>query len=101
MLGWLDRMDRHYIDGAMNDTILTALPSEIYRRQCFVSFEPTERSIKAVARDLGTQTMLWSSDYPHPDGFWGAVKMIRKMGLTPEIEADLLCNGARRFYGLH
>jgi predicted TIM-barrel fold metal-dependent hydrolase len=100
MLGWIDRMDRHYIDRVMNDTILTVRPSEIYRRQCFVSFEPTERSIKLIADVLGSDTMLWSSDYPHPDGFWNAVGMIRKMELGPTLERDLLANGAARFYGL-
>jgi predicted TIM-barrel fold metal-dependent hydrolase len=100
MLGWLDRMDRHYIDSVMNDTILTARPSEIYRRQCFVSFEPTERSIGLLSEVLGSDTMLWSSDYPHPDGFWGAVGMIRQMKLDPKVERDLLSNGARRLYNL-
>src|SRR5262249_17003178 len=39
MLGWLDRMDRHYEDNGMNDTPLTVRPTEIFQRQCWVSFE--------------------------------------------------------------
>jgi len=100
MLGWLDRMDRHYVDSVMNDTILTTRPSEIYRRQCFTSFEPHERSIGLLSDMLGSETMLWSSDYPHPDGFWRAVGMIRDLKLDPKVEADLLSNGAKRLYGL-
>lgn len=100
MLGWLDRMDRHYVDRAMNDTILTALPSDIFRRQCFVSFEPVEQGLKVVAEALGPTNILWASDYPHPDGFWGAVRMIKKMGLDPAVEQAVLCEGAQRFYNL-
>ena len=67
----------------MNDTGLSMRPSEIYRRQCFISFEPVERSLKLLADYLGADTILWATDYPHLDGFWGAAKMIKKMGMPP------------------
>ena len=38
--GYVDRMDRHFDDVGANDMDLTTRPSEIFRRQCFVSFEP-------------------------------------------------------------
>jgi uncharacterized protein len=38
MAGWLDRMDRHFEDVGMNDTGLSTRPSEIFHRQCFISF---------------------------------------------------------------
>jgi predicted TIM-barrel fold metal-dependent hydrolase len=101
MAGWLDRMDRHFDDLGMNDTGLTTRPSEIYRRQCFTSFEPVEGSLKLLADYLGPETILWATDYPHLDGFWGAAKMIKKMGLPPETLAAVLAGGAKRFYNLH
>jgi predicted TIM-barrel fold metal-dependent hydrolase len=101
MLGWLDRMDRHVDDQAMNDTNLTALPSEIFARQAFVSFEPTERSLGALADILGPNNILWASDYPHADGFWGAAKMIKRMGLRPDVEEAVLAGGAKRLYSLN
>ena len=101
MLGWLERMDRHVEDQGMNDTGLTALPSEIFARQCFISFEPVERKgLKVLPEALGPTNILWSSDYPHADGFWGAAKMIKKLGLDPDIEAAVLGGGAKRFYGI-
>jgi predicted TIM-barrel fold metal-dependent hydrolase len=101
MAGWLDRMDRHYDDKGMNDTGLSMRPSEIYRRQCFVSFEPVEGSLKVLADYLGPDTILWATDYPHLDGFWGAAKMIKKMGMPPRVEAAVLAGGAKRLYNLH
>ena len=96
MLGWLDRMDRHVDDKGMNDTGLKARPSEIFHRQCFISFEPTEKGLKVVAEAIGPGNILWASDYPHHDGFWGAARMIKKMGLRPEIEATILAEGAKK-----
>jgi predicted TIM-barrel fold metal-dependent hydrolase len=85
----------------MNDTGLSMRPSEIYRRQCFISFEPVERSLTVLADYLGADTILWATDYPHLDGFWGAAKMIKKMGMPPQTEAAVLAGGAKRFYNLH
>ncbi len=101
MAGWLDRMDRHFDDKGMNDTGLTTRPSDIYRRQCFVSFEPVEGTLKVLADYLGPETILWATDYPHLDGFWGAAKMIKKMGMAPATEAAVLAGGAKRFYNLN
>ena len=98
MLGWLDRMDRHVDDKGMNDTGLKCRPSELFQRQCFISFEPTEKSLKVVADAIGPERILWASDYPHHDGFWGAAKMIKKMKLKPDIEATILAESAKRFY---
>jgi uncharacterized protein len=101
MAGWLDRMDRHFDDKGMNDTGLSTRPSDIYRRQCFVSFEPVEGTLKVLAEYLGPETILWATDYPHLDGFWGAAKMIKKMGMPPATEAAVLAGGAKRFYNLN
>ena len=84
----------------MNDTGLSLRPSEIFHRQCFISFEPVERTLPLLAEFLGPTNILWATDYPHLDGFWGAPQMIKQMGLKPEIEKDILAGGARRFYRL-
>ncbi len=100
MAGWLDRMDRHFDDVGMNDTRLTARPSDIFRRQCFISFEPVEKSLPLLADYIGSTNILWATDYPHLDGFPGAPNMIKAMGLPPRTLANVLAAGARRFYGL-
>ena len=74
---WLDRMDRHFDDQGFNDSGLTTRPSELFQRNCWISFEPVEGSIKVLADYIGPHKILWATDYPHPDGFFpGAPKMM-------------------------
>jgi predicted TIM-barrel fold metal-dependent hydrolase len=100
MAGWLDRMDRHFDDKGMNDTHLTTRPSEIFRRQCFISFEPVEGSLKYLADYIGSDSILWATDYPHADGFPDAANMIKRMGLPPKTLANVLAGGAKRYYNI-
>ncbi|MGH7934057.1 MAG: amidohydrolase family protein [Candidatus Binataceae bacterium] len=100
MAGWLDRMDRHFDDIGMNDTGLTTRPSEIFHRQCFISFEPVEGSLKLLADYLGADNILWATDYPHLDGFTNAPQMIEAMGMPPKTLAGVLSGGAKRYYNL-
>jgi uncharacterized protein len=69
MAGWLDRMHRHFDDVGMNDTKLTTRPSDIFRRQCFISFELVEGSLKYLAEYIGSDNILLATDYKHADGF--------------------------------
>jgi len=101
MAGWLDRMDRHFDDVGMNDTGLKTRPSDIFRRQCFISFEPVEGSLKHLAEYVGSDNILWATDYPHADGFPDAPKMIKRMGLPLGTLANILAGGAKRYYNLH
>jgi predicted TIM-barrel fold metal-dependent hydrolase len=100
MAGWLDRMDRHFDDKGMNDTGLSTRPSEIFRRQCFISFEPVEGSLKLLADYLGPDNILWATDYPHLDGFPHAPQMIKAMGMPEKTLSAVLAGGAKRYYNL-
>jgi predicted TIM-barrel fold metal-dependent hydrolase len=101
MPGYVDRMDRHFDDLGSNDTGLSMRPSEIFKRQCFVSFEPVERSIAVLAEYFGPNKLMVASDYPHSDGFPNAVQTVRNLKLKPEVEAALLSAGFRQWYGLN
>jgi predicted TIM-barrel fold metal-dependent hydrolase len=99
---WLDRMDRHYDDQGFNDSGLSMRPSELFQRNCWISFEPVEQSLSVLADYIGPHKILWATDYPHPDGFFpGAPHLIAK---RPELSAatkrEILAGGAMRFYGL-
>lgn len=101
MAPWLDRMDRHFDNPDMRDSdpsVLTMRPSEYFERQCWVSFEPIERSIAYMAESLGRNKVLWATDYPHFDGWFpGAPKMIADR-LPPELQRSVLAEGAMEFY---
>src|SRR5262249_57447199 len=44
-----------------------ALPSELFRRQCFVSVEPEEELAKHVVTEVGDDNLVMSTDWPHDD----------------------------------
>ncbi len=101
---WLDRMDRHFDDQGFNDSGLTMRPSEIFQRNCWISFEPVEKSLAVLADYIGPHKILWATDYPHPDGFFpGAPKMMdeRLKGVSPETKRQVMAGGAKGFYGLN
>jgi predicted TIM-barrel fold metal-dependent hydrolase len=101
---WLDRMDRHFDDQGFNDSGLKTRPSELFRRNCWISFEPVEGSLKVLAEYIGPHKILWATDYPHRDGFFpGAPAMIaeRLAGTAPEVKHQVLAGGAMGFYGLN
>jgi uncharacterized protein len=100
MAGWLDRMDRHFDDVGMNDTGLKARPSEIFRRQCFISFEPVEGTLPLLADYLGSDNILWATDYPHLDGFPNAPQMIKAMGMPDKTLWNVMAGGAMRYYNM-
>jgi uncharacterized protein len=101
MAGWLDRMDRHFDDVGMNDTGLKARPSEIFRRQCFISFEPVEGTLPLLADYIGSDNILWATDYPHLDGFPNAPQMIKAMGMPEKTLWNVMAGGAMRYYNMH
>ena len=69
---WLDRMDRHFDDQGFNDSGLSMRPSELFQRNCWISFEPVEGCLGVLAEYIGPHKILWATDYPHPDGFFRA-----------------------------
>jgi predicted TIM-barrel fold metal-dependent hydrolase len=101
---WLDRMDRHFDDQGFNDSGLKTRPSELFRRNCWISFEPVEGSIAALADYIGPHKILWATDYPHRDGFFpGAPQMMKERlkGLSADTQRGVMAGGAMQFYGLH
>src|SRR6266545_2630022 len=99
---WLDRMDRHFDDKGFNDSGLSMRPTELFRRNCWISFEPVEGSLSVLADYIGPHKILWATDYPHPDGFFpGAPKLIAdRPELSAETKRQILGGGARGFYKL-
>jgi uncharacterized protein len=101
---WLDRMDRHFDDQGFNDSGLKTRPSELFQRNCWISFEPVEGSLKVLADYVGPNKIMWATDYPHSDGFFpGAPGMIRERlkGTSVETQRGVLAGGALSFYAMN
>jgi predicted TIM-barrel fold metal-dependent hydrolase len=89
--GWvptqLQRMDEQVKAFPLERRWLSLLPSEYFRRQCWVSFEPEEWNLAACAGFLGADRVLWASDYPHPEYHPGMVKDLEE-ALAPLPDGD-------------
>ena len=51
---------------------------------------------------IGEDTVMWGSDFPHPDGTWPDSKEILEpqlAGLSEETRRKVLCDNAAQLYG--
>jgi predicted TIM-barrel fold metal-dependent hydrolase len=103
-IGWLpyalDRMDFEYEDRFRD--LMKLKPSEYWRRQCRATFQFDRIGAKLV-EDIGVETLMWGSDYPHPDGVWPeSSRYIEEQfaGLSPDVVHRITCENAAKFYGL-
>jgi predicted TIM-barrel fold metal-dependent hydrolase len=104
-IGWLpyllDRMDYEYRD-QYRDLKIRMLPSEYWRRQCKATFQFDRIGAKLID-DMGVETLMWGSDYPHPDGIWpDSSDYIQKQfgHLPPDVVHKITCENAGKLYGL-
>jgi predicted TIM-barrel fold metal-dependent hydrolase len=104
-IGWvpyaLDRMDFEWED-RFRDIGLKMKPSDYWRRQCKATFQFDRIGTKLID-DMGVETLMWGSDYPHPDGVWPeSSKYIEEQfgHLPAEVTHKITCENAGRFYEL-
>jgi hypothetical protein len=96
-----DRMDFEWED-RFRDLGLTMKPSDYWRRQCKATFQFDRIGTKLID-DMGAETLMWGSDYPHPDGVWPeSSKYIEEQfgHLPPDVVRKITCENAGKFYGL-
>jgi predicted TIM-barrel fold metal-dependent hydrolase len=103
-IGWipyvLDRMDAEWED-QFKDLSLTMRPSEYWRRQCRATYQSDRIGIKLLD-DIGHDTIMWGSDFPHPDGVWpdSSEFIERELGHLPaEVRHKIVCENAAKLYG--
>jgi uncharacterized protein len=70
--GWigyfLDRGDAIFNGTTLGATVrLKEKPSYYFKRQCWISADPDERTIGSLMPLVGEDKFFWASDYPHPD----------------------------------
>ena len=103
-IGWIPyvlwRMDAEWED-QFKDLSLTMPPSEYWRRQCWATYQTDPVGLKLLD-DLGSDKIMWGSDFPHPDGVWPDSReyIAREMADLPaEIRRKIVCENAARLYG--
>ncbi|PYM42222.1 MAG: hypothetical protein DME12_08535 [Candidatus Rokuibacteriota bacterium] len=79
-----------------------AKPSELFRRQCFVSVEPEEELAKHVVAELGDDNLVLSTDWPHDDSrFPHAIDGFLAAGHLPrDSKRKVLWDNCARLYRL-
>ncbi len=104
-IGWLpyalDRMDFEWED-RFKDLGLTMKPSDYWRRQCKATFQFDNIGTKLVD-DIGVESLMWGSDYPHGDGVWpDSDRYIKEQfgHLPADVTHKITCENAAKFYGL-
>jgi predicted TIM-barrel fold metal-dependent hydrolase len=77
-------------------------PSEYFRRNIRVGSSAMSRREAELRHEIGLQTIMWGTDYPHPEGTWPVTQqmMVEVFRGIPEAEiAAMLGGNAAEFYG--
>jgi predicted TIM-barrel fold metal-dependent hydrolase len=78
---------------------LKAIPSELFKRQCWVSIEPDETPGKYAIDFIGSDQIVFSTDYPHGDSRYPeSVKAFLELDLPDDVKRKILWDNCARFY---
>jgi predicted TIM-barrel fold metal-dependent hydrolase len=104
--GWapwlLQRLDEHWEwVGRYEAPELRMRPSEYFRRNCFLSVEADETTVKYYLDAFGDENLVFSTDYPHADSKYPrSIEAFRALPIPPDAQRRVLWGNCRRLYGL-
>jgi predicted TIM-barrel fold metal-dependent hydrolase len=108
-LGWIpyviERLDHehHKYAAQIKDRKLASLPSEIFARQVYATYEDEKLGVELIPR-IGVRNVMWASDYPHGDSTWPhsrkAIDGSPIWALGPEAVRRITCENAAELYGI-
>lgn len=81
---------------------LRSKPSEYFARQVAIGASCMSRREAEMRDTIGLESILWGSDYPHPEGTWPVTRPQMRdtfRGLPAADIAAMLGGNAARFYG--
>ena len=77
------------------------LPSEYFKRQCYIALDVDEEPAVDAVNDMGAEYFVVSSDYPHSDGaFPEAIEQFLGLPLNDEQRRKILWDNCARLYGI-
>src|SRR2546426_7225038 len=82
---WLARLDAHREHRVLGKQMpIRMLPSEYFRRQCYVTCEPHDETLPHAIEAVGAERIVFSTDYPHFDSAGGAVHSFLELPIKKE-----------------
>lgn len=99
---WLHRLDDQWQKYGGGEAFkLSALPSEYFRRQCFIGTDVDEDLLRVVIDDIGDDNIVMSVDYPHADGPFprGLETFLDLPGVGADSKRKIMWDNCVRLYG--
>ncbi len=100
---WLWRLDEAWEKfGPGSEVQISALPSEYFRRQCYVATDADEKVLGQVVEAVGDDNIVVSTDYPHSDGLFphAMAEFVALDGVSDKTKAKILWDNCARLYHL-
>jgi predicted TIM-barrel fold metal-dependent hydrolase len=104
--GWapwlLQRLDEHWEwVGKYEAPELRMKPSEYFRRNCYLSVEADEETVKYYVDAFGDDNIVFSTDYPHADSKYPrSIEAFKKLPLSVASQKKILWDNCARLYAL-
>jgi predicted TIM-barrel fold metal-dependent hydrolase len=77
-------------------------PSDYFKRQCVVSVEPDEATVKHVIDYVGGRGLVFSTDYPHGDSKYPeAIDHFLKLPIADNDKRNILWDNCAAYYAIH
>ena len=99
---WLWRLADHWEKfGPGCERQLSMLPSEYFKRSCYIALDVDEEPAVDVVNKMGAEYFVVSSDYPHGDGaFPEAIQQFLGLPFNAEQRRKILWENCARLYGI-
>lgn len=102
MVHWLWRLDdleyAHLADEV--GATIKMRPSEYFRRQCAIGFEPDEPLLNETISYLGEDKLMFGSDFPHLDHGEDITAEATALDLSKDRMRGVIGENARTFFGI-
>jgi uncharacterized protein len=101
---WAERMDEEWEKrGKVEAPLCKKKPSEyLTSGRIYYGCEPEEKMMGYIVKEIGSETLMYASDYPHWDMTWPESASIvwAREDLSLEAKKNILRDNAKRFYNL-
>ncbi|MFQ5994869.1 MAG: amidohydrolase family protein [Acidiferrobacterales bacterium] len=100
---WLERLDDQWKKYGGGEVVkLSALPSEYFKRQCFIATDVDEELLSVVIDRFGDDNIVMSVDYPHADGPFphGIDTFLNLPGVNAESKRKIMWDNCVQLYNI-